>query len=214
MVKKVVLTLLFSLLILHSKADAALIQNGSFENGIYVIPGTFTTIYSGALTNQIDNWVVTRGSVDYINDYWKASEGTHSVDLNGLSMGSVSQTFGTVTGQAYKVLFDLAGNPDGKPLEKIVRVSDAINHQDYTFDITGHNHQNMGWLEKEFIFTANSDSTELSFASLTDSCLDYWGPAIDNVRVSEVPTPAPEPSSMVLGFLSLSGILGLKRRRK
>jgi choice-of-anchor C domain-containing protein len=180
--------LILSLALVASPVKAAVDSgNGSFELGIN--PSPFTTIASGDSTS-ITGWTVNSGTVDYIGNYWQASQGVKSVDLDGSSQGSMSENLTTVVGDTYKVNFDLSGNPDGLPVIKDVKVS-ATNGtpQDYTFDTSaggGNTHANMMWATgKSYTFIANTTSTTLTFAS--QNAGDY-GPVIDNVLVTDILT--------------------------
>lgn len=200
------LSAVLSAFIASSSAHAAAFTNGGFESG----PAgsfTFTTLNSG--DTSMAGWTVTQGSIDYINTYWQNSEGTHSVDMSGISLGQISQTFDTIAGKQYKVTFDTAGNTDYGPIVKGLNVSAGNNSQDYTFDITGHNRSSMGWVSNEFRFIANAGSTTLKFTSLPSNYPPYYGAALDNVNV----TPVPEPSSLLLGLMSVGGIFGFRRRK-
>ncbi len=81
------------------------------------------------------------------------------------------------------------------------------------FDITGHDFQNMGWVEKSFVFTATGVMTTLAFASQTsnDNNSPGFGPALDNVKVD----PAiPEPASLLLPGSGLAGLGAPARFRR
>jgi hypothetical protein len=101
-------------------AQASTFVNGSFELG--TAPGQFITLNGGDSTS-ITGSTVGGGSngVDYIGSYWTASDGSRSIDLNGLVPGSIFQTFDVVAGQTYQVSFDFAGNPAGGPQFKTAR---------------------------------------------------------------------------------------------
>ena len=117
-------------------ANAASIVNGSFENG--VDPGSFVTL--GHNSTGIDGWIVKGNGVDYVGNYWQAADGLRSVDLSALNGGSIQQTIATVVGQAYKVSFWLAGNPDGGLGDKFVATSvsgDWVNS--FTFNVGASN---------------------------------------------------------------------------
>lgn len=190
MKKILLLTLLF--LLFSNNAKAASFTNGSFENGM-------------------TGWSLSGGGIDLISGWWEASDGNYSIDLNRYSKGGIFQEFDTTPGQKYKVLFDIAGNVDNYPLIKEMQVSAAGQSQNYSFDITGHSHEDMGWTENSFTFIADSSLTTLAFDSLKD---DSYGAALDNIRVTEdTPSPAPEPSSMVLGIMSLLGLPVFKRKK-
>ena len=195
---------------LSSSAPASLINNGSFENGLD--PGTFTTLGTG--NTSITNWTIAGGSIDYIGTYWNASAGVRSIDLNGMSSGTLQQTFATTPGESYLLTFDLSGNPDGGNPIKTLTVTDGIFAQMFMFDTTANGgatigiNGNMRWQPQSFQFTASSASTTLSF--IGDPNNGPFGPALDNVSVTAVPEPA---TLAVLGF-GLLGMGAYTRRRK
>jgi len=195
--------------LLTAPAGANLIANGSFENGNLPTPSGVSVLAGGT---NITDWIVGGGGVDYIGTLWQAADGTRSIDMDsgkdnrtGPFAGSLSQSFATTSGQLYAVDFDLAGNPDGGPILKTVAVSAAGQTQDFSFTNTVQTYSNMGYLPQEFLFTANSSSTTLMFASLSGT---GYGPVIDNVVVS----PVPEPASLMLVALSLLPFVVLRRR--
>ena len=85
----------FLLLGLSINVKADPFQNGSFENGPIINNG-FITLYAGS--TEIPGWTVDSGSIDLIGDYWTASDGSRSIDLNGDGLGAISQTFDTISG--------------------------------------------------------------------------------------------------------------------
>ena len=189
---------------------ANLIQNGSFETATVTPsnPPGFLTLNVGS--TAITGWTVTQGTIDYVDTAnWQAADGNRSLDLDGTfnSAGGIQQTFNTIIGSLYRVIFDMAGNPTLEPPVKNMRVSAAGTSSDFSFDVTGKSGTNMGWVSKSWDFTATSTTTTLEFISLTGTGA---GPALDNVSVVEVssqPSSIPEPSS-ILGILSL-GVLGI-----
>ena len=194
---------LTSLTLAGRPTQAASFTNGSFELG----PNSagFITLNTGS--TAIPGWLVLGDSIDY-GSGWQASDGTRSVDLSGQGPGRIQQSFDTILGATYQVLFDLAGNPGGAPTEKLLRVNATGNtNQDYSFDTTGKTFTAMGWQTLTYNFTATSPSTTLLFTSLTNT---PFGPALDNVRVgtgggtpvtpvTPVPTPALLPGLIGLG---------------
>jgi len=72
-----------------------------------------------------------------------------------------------------------------------MHVSAAGQSMEFTFDITGKNFKNMGWLPKSWTFTATAVTTTLEFRSLTVSPLTGYGPAIDNVSVTALDARQP-----------------------
>ena len=196
-------------------AQAATVINGSFELG--ADPGLYTTL-TAVDTTSITGWTVATGSIDYIGSYWTASDGSRSLDMNGLTAGSITQTLTGLTPlQQYKVSFDLAGNPDAGPTIKTLSVTASADSNSYTFDITGTSHAAMGWVTEAFFFTATGTSAVLSFASTvfaggTDANPAAFGPALDNVSVSATPLPAALP--LFATGLGALGLLGWRRKRK
>lgn len=185
-------------------AQANLLTNGSFEEG--TDPGMLIRLNSGS--TDITGWIVTGTQIDYIGTYWQASNGSRSLDLDGDHVsGGVAQAFATVPGQLYFVTFDMAGNPDGQPTIKSMRVhvdNAAAEYADFIFDITGHNKSSMGWESHNWSFTADADTTTIEFLS-TNSGPDY-GPALDNVSV------IPEP--MTFSLLAMGACLSMLRRKE
>jgi len=204
----IALLLLTAFLLSWDIAEANLLVNGSFETGPFA--GSFVNLAGG--TTSITGWVVTGEGIDYIGTLWVAADGTHSLDLDGsvastttppFVHGGIAQTFATTPGTNYLVTFNLAGNPFGAPTIKPLGIFAAAQQANFTFDVTGKSAGNMGWLPESWTFTANSASTTLEFRSLTVSPFTGFGPALDNVSVTEITaTPSvPEPGSLLLlGF--------------
>ena len=210
------LTALALILGVASAAQAATIANGSFEAGTN--PGSFTTLNSGDNTS-ISGWTVGSGSVDYIGNYWQASEGVRSVDLTGVEKGSIFTTItDLIVGTAYKVYFDLSGNLDGKPANKKldVTLANPLTTENYNYNVVtkGNTHANMKWVTYVLEFVATSSSSVLTFAAGNgggngNACC--YGPALDNVRIASV-AAVPVPAGGVLLLTGLAGIAMLRRR--
>ena len=187
-------------------AQAVTITNGSFENGVANI-GAFETL-NAVDSTSIAGWTVSNGSVDYIGTYWTAAGGSRSLDMNGLSAGTISQLINGLTpGQQYRVTFDLAGNTDAGPTNKTLDVTAGIGNNSYSFSIIGHDRNNMGWVMESFVFTADGISDLLSFSSTvfsggTPENPAAFGPALDNVAISATPLPS-------TWLMLLSGFVGL-----
>lgn len=198
--------------VLSAGAQGAAFQNGSFEAGVSLtnylaLPGDSTAITGWTVGGSSSNTNV----IDYIGSYWTAQDGSRSIDLDGFNTaGSIFQAFDTAIGQAYRVDFWLAGNPDSGAAVKSVQVAAAGTSADYSFDTTGRTKSAMGWVMESFSFIASATSTTLSFTSLcTTGC--SWGPAIDNVSVTAVPEASTY--AMLLAGLGLMGFLGRRRMR-
>ncbi|MEM7470331.1 MAG: choice-of-anchor C family protein [Pseudomonadota bacterium] len=189
---------------LATGANAAVV-NGSFED-----PGTFNGNFTtfGAGSFALNGWTINSGSIDLINTYWENSDGFYSINLDGASPGSISQTMtGLSVGKSYKLAFDMAANTDGA--NDVVGVTAAVGRdfQSFTFDGTGNSRNDMGWLTYTMEFTATAQSMLLSFSS--DSPSGPYGAALDNISVTAVPLPAS--GLLLLGAL---GGLALRSRKR
>jgi choice-of-anchor C domain-containing protein len=165
--------------------------NGSFEIGTNPPVSGYRTLNSGDA--DITGWVIETGDIDWAGDFWQASAGLRSLDMNGGSPASVSQVISTVPGADYMVTFDMAGNPDcgevNKTLDAVaIDVGSAapVGSGSFSFDTTGKSLSAMGWTQKSFAFVAASASTKIKFTSTISG---FCGPALDNVRVLECITP-------------------------
>ena len=84
-----------------------------------------------------NHWVVVSGNIDWLlNSVWVPSDGIRSIDLNGSGPGAINQTFDTVPGTEYTVLFDMAGNTHSIRIYTM-KVSAAGQSREYTFDNFG-----------------------------------------------------------------------------
>jgi choice-of-anchor C domain-containing protein len=166
--------------------------NGGFESGTYVDNGSgFEQLNTG--DTSITGWTVGGNSIDWVGSYWPAPEGAMSIDLSGSDAGSLSQAFDTTIGNTYTVSFLLSGNPAGGPAVKTLDVSaTGGTTTGYTHDTTGTDLGTMVWTPETYEFVATSASTTLTFNSTTASA---FGPALDNVVVTETAPPAPPPAT-------------------
>jgi choice-of-anchor C domain-containing protein len=167
-------------------ALAAPFQNGSFDAGPacnnFNIP-TGTTFTPG--------WTVSIGNIDWIGappgcGAWQASNGSNSLDLVGTGgIGGVTQTFDTIPGSTYLVLFDLGGNFGALPVIKPLAVTINGVTTNYTFDTSGSSSLAMGWVTKSQTFVATSTSSTITFVSdvIAAGGTLNGGAALDNVRI-------------------------------
>src|SRR5262245_18320829 len=144
-----------AILISSAGSDQAVsIVNGRFETG--ADPGVFTELSTSFGSTNITGWEIVAGSIDYIGSYWTASDGNRSLDMNGTTPGAIRQLLtGLVVGQKYTIKFDMAGNPDGSPTDKVLSaVAASAGSNVYHFDVTGKSRTDMQWKQQSFVFTA------------------------------------------------------------
>lgn len=144
-----------------------LVSNGSFESGT-------------------SSWSTLGGGVDVVTN-WQPADGTALIDLNAFTRGGLSQTLSTTTGQSYVLGFKLSQNPGA--VSSTVRVAADTVSQDLTFNQDS-TEVDMKWEHKTLTFSATSNTSVLSFSSLTPAISvgfpgDAQGPAIDEVVVLE-----------------------------
>jgi hypothetical protein len=85
----------------------------------------------------------------------------------------------------YTLRFALSGNPDGAPADKKIEIWWDDNLIDtVTFGVESVTLQQMGWKYITYNITADKPLSKLRFASGVDT---PWGPALDDVTLTETP---------------------------
>jgi len=180
-----------------------LLQNGSFETyskdpSTWTFPGRVDLNLEVGNT-KIANWTVINGMIDYFGlcpvdppNFWFAADGDYSLELAASpSAGGVSQTFGTIAGETYRVQFYMSGSPmtgwsgEDQP-NKTLRVQAAGQSADFAFDVAveQNSYTDMKWKLCTFFFVADSDTTTLEIFNTMEPV--HIGPVIDNVLVENV----------------------------
>ena len=194
------------------------VQDGDFSTPS--VGGPFATYYSGS---SMGSWKVESGSVDLIGSYWQAPDslsGTGSVDMDGMSPGSISQTLSLNPGN-YVLTFALSGNPDqnhdydSNPLKTLRVLIGGVNTT-FTFDtsVVGNSGGDMKYQLESISFSvagSGPQSEVLSFMS-GDSERSPFGAVIGKVSVTAV-TPLPAALPMFLAaLLGTAGFVFYRRR--
>lgn len=183
---------LFCVVITGSTSLASnLVVNGSFEQGTA-------------------GWHAQ--DVEVLENYWQNAAGIASVDLTATLPGSIWQYIPAVSGHWYKLRFAMSGNcghfigpPRPYTLIKTMTFNWGAVSDIVSFDVTGHTFADMGWEYHEYVTQASTSSMLLFFAP-ADSYLDY-GPALDDVSVTEIPEPA------TLAAVVAAGLVLTRRQR-
>jgi choice-of-anchor C domain-containing protein len=160
--------------------ETNLVTNGGFEapDGVanYQLFGTGMSM---------DGWTIEQGTVEIVaSTYWQSAEGRQSLDLNGVGdmIGTISQDIATTPGQRYRIRFALAGNPEGGPNIKSLKLSWVGKElEQLQFDITAHSTTNMGWEYHEYVVYASSTTSRLRFHSTSSG---FCGPALDDISLT------------------------------
>ena len=166
--------------------SGSLVSNGGFE-----IPNGVNPYQVFGAGSNLPGWTVESGTVEIVGPYWQAPEGSQSLDLNGIfeDIGTIYQDVPTVIGQAYKVRFAYAGNPECGATVAIKSFKVFWNDGEIAslqFDTTGKSVADMGWQYYEGVVTASSASSRLKFKSTSPS---FCGAALDDISLTPVRQP-------------------------
>ncbi len=131
------------------------------------------------------SWRIIAGSVD-VQTYWPAAQGTHTLDLNGPSAGTIEQSFTTVPGQVYRLQFDYGNNPDGptRTAGATATVSGIGTLLARQIAHARSTPSSMKYKRFSGTFFANTSTTTLEFTSTT---IGAYGIVLDAVSVTAVP---------------------------
>ena len=191
-----------------ASAATNLVKNGGFEEPQLGENVGFFECPNGVL----QDWAIGGAGIDHIRTYWTPSEGKHSLDLSRLGGGSVSQSLPTTAGGLYTLSFDMAGNPECGPAEKLLMVSwgDQPAFGPYSFITTGYPGIGPGgWVTVTLAdLPGTAGGTQLTFEDVSTPS-SACGVALDNVVVtSKEMVPVPEFPTIALPVGFIVGLLG------
>jgi hypothetical protein len=191
-----------------------MLSKGSFEDTGGAAPEGWggLTYYAGGVWT-IPGWIVEAGSVDLTTSgsFWgPAADGNFSLDINGWSAGTISQSFETVAGRLYTVAFAYSRNVAGAPNPALALVSaggESLNVSAANNAAFGSGH-NMQWKTDGFTFVGTGQATKLTLAAGHGG---NGGVFFDDVSVSGA-VPEPATWALMIGGFGLAGA-ALRRRR-
>jgi hypothetical protein len=203
------------LLLASAPACGNLIVNGGFEIP-YVGPTGYSLIWSGPGPAGF-GWIVNSGNVEVQGELYPgcpgpAFEGIQFLDLNGILVGTISQTFATIPGEQYLLQFAYANNHfhanTFNPASMIILVFDPSSHADpiETWCVCHGTSTpaDLDWRVLSSTFRATSWATTLRFISTTRD--DLGGILLDGISVTGKTSAIPEPSSRISAALGLAGL--------
>ncbi len=193
------------------------IGTGSFENGAFVPRGAgnqnFQSLSGGATT--ILGWTVGGVGVDWLSTpYYGASDGVHAVDLGWYTggAGSVSINLPTLQGATYALSFGAAAVLGQPTYTNTGTVSAGSLTANFAPAFSAANaFTGQVFHTQNYQFIANGSNTVLTIAAAATGT--SYGPAIDDVKVSLISAPVPEPETYALMLTGL-GLVGFAARRR
>jgi hypothetical protein len=173
-------------------------------------------------------WTVVSGDVDVtnltapffgINWAVPAKEGDQVLDLNGFTIGSISQDFVTTAGQSYAYQFWYTNNPLGGTNETAsVSLLDVATSTGLGLQTVSHTSATLTDADWKFFtgfFTAIGAATRITFASTSGLGDSSGGIIIDAVGVDiAAPRAAPEPSTFAMAGMGLFALFGARTIRR
>jgi len=189
-----------------------ILVNGSFETPVVGLTGVRVISPGGEPAGF--GWVVNSGNVEVFGELYPglpgpAFDGQQQLDLNGVSVGTLSQSFATAAGLSYLLGFAYANNyvhtNQANPALATVRVFDTASGANLVTPLSiSHGTSastNLDWTTGTVMFTATGANSTLRFISNTSD--PAGGILLDGVSVNGV-SAVPEPSVTALLVVALA----------
>ena len=197
-----------------------ILPNGGFEQG--ADPGKILLVPRGS-TPLLAGWTVANANCDprsvyYVGTAWQAEEGTRSLAMTNSSstpsatdpakLCGIEQSFPTVVGQRYRIVFYQAATPNNGQQPETVEMVVAGQTRQYTFQADAKaTAQHMEWVKRTFVVTATAAKTTIGFYAIYTPGFNPLG--LDNVQVRAIQSAAGA-STPVPGTGSGAGAVTLK----
>ena len=174
-----------------------LLVNGSFENGGPGVVGFGDVVSPGS--TAIAGWSVANGPVIWggPGDVGMASDGVSFVDLGGGISPQISQSVNTVTGQAYRLSFDLGTPYRQQNNPGVSVVVGAGSARSGAFHVVNNSAAQV-YQRLDFDFIADRSTSDVVFEEIFDEPLAGDHIDLDNVSLTAMSTSVPEPGSWAL----------------
>jgi N,N-dimethylformamidase beta subunit-like protein/uncharacterized protein DUF642 len=166
-------------------SPSSLLTNGSFEQGYSGWTATGNQKTTGASASPIPMPLTDGATAVIFNDAQRTPNGV------------LSQTFATVEGATYTLLFDMAATGFQTTAEQRFQISVQGNSSSLLNQTTSVFGQGTGtwWATKTYTFIANGGSVTLTFTDVSPTTTNV-DLLLDNVRVTgSAPTPTPTATS-------------------
>lgn len=171
-------------------ASGELIANASFE--IPSVGPTGISVITPGNEPPGFGWSVDAGSVEVLGELFPtlpgpSFDGEQHLDLNGTTVGTLSQAFTTVPSQVYTLSFAYANNyihtNETNPASAVVEITDTGTAADlldpFTISHGNSTSTDLNWTVGGLIFTAIGPNSTLRFAS--NSATPFGGILLDGV---------------------------------
>jgi hypothetical protein len=177
------------------------------------LPAQVNLVYNGSfeIDNSFSGWTWASGGLfmpGAPGSGIQCADGHNAIGLRW--QATIYQDVATVVGQQYDFSFYLAAaGANGVPMN-VVYLNPSFGSTSLgtlSFSGAGKSYQNMGWEKFDYVETATSTSSRITFFNPSVSSSDPSWPMVDNVWLTAVPEPS------VTALLFLGGVLLLSRCR-